>query len=456
MTELHEVATEQLPTRASRLDRLKFGREHGKLLAGSGAGWALDAMDVGLISYVMTALAVEWDLTNTQLSWIGSIGFVGMMIGASVGGLLADKLGRRNVFALTLLVYGIATGMAAFSAGIAMLMILRFVVGLGLGAELPVASTLVSEFAPQRIRGRMVVWLESFWALGWIMAALLGYFLVPQTIGGWSGWRWALLVGLVPAAYALVVRHGLPESVRFLESKGKLRQAEESVREFETNSGVEQAIGVDTAVRHTPVSVETVETQQESLFSPNLRRRTIALWAVWFFVNLSYYGAFTWMPTLLLRQGHSLVRSFEYTLIITLAQIPGYAVAAWLIEKWGRRPTLACFLLGSGISAVLFGIQTDPTGIIIAGCAMSFFNLGAWGALYAIGPEIYPTSMRGTGTGAASAAGRVAAIIAPLCVPLMLTVGGNPLVFGVFGASFLIAAGSALFLPERRLQNMVE
>ena len=99
----------QLPSRAQRLDRLKFGREHGKLLVGSGVGWALDAMDVGLISYVMTALAVHWNLSNTQLSWIGSIGFVGMMIGASVGGLLADRIGRRNVFALTLLVYGIAT-----------------------------------------------------------------------------------------------------------------------------------------------------------------------------------------------------------------------------------------------------------------------------------------------------------------------------------------------------------
>ena len=216
------MTTGELPTRAERLNRLRFSPEHGKLLVGSGVGWALDAMDVGLISYVMTALAAQWGLSNGQLSWIGSIGFVGMMIGASVGGLLADRLGRRNVFAMTLLVYGIATGAAAFSTGVAMLIVLRLIVGLGLGAELPVASTLVSEFAPQRIRGRMVVWLESFWALGWILAALLGYFLVPRSIGGWPGWRWALLVGIVPTAYALVVRHGLPESVRFLESVGRL------------------------------------------------------------------------------------------------------------------------------------------------------------------------------------------------------------------------------------------
>ena len=444
-----------LPSRSERLNRLKFGREHGKLLLGSGVGWALDAMDVGLISYIMTALAAEWALGNTELSWIGSIGAVGMMIGASLGGLLSDKIGRRNVFALTLLVYGVATGMAAFSTGVAMLIILRFIVGLGLGAELPVASTLVSEFAPQRIRGRMVVWLEAFWAVGWIMAALLGYLLVPRTIAGWEGWRWALLVGIVPALYALVVRHGLPESVRFLESKGRLREAEVAVREFEKYSGGTAELSVDEAVEQTPVSVDATD-DPPSIFSPELRKRTIALWSVWFFVNLSYYGAFLWLPSLMFRQGHTLVRSFQFTLIITLAQLPGYAVAAWLIEKWGRRPTLASFLLMSAVSAGFYGLQTTPTGIIIAGCALSFFNLGAWGALYAIGPEIYPTSMRGTGTGQAAAAGRVAAIIAPLSVPFLLTWGGNPLVFGVFAVSFAIAAASALLLPERRNQTMVE
>ena len=455
MSEQLPGSASTLPTRAERLNRLPFGREHGKLLVGSGIGWALDAMDVGLISYVMAALAATWKLENTQLSWIGSIGFVGMMIGASVGGLLADRLGRRNVFALTLLVYGLATGAAAFSTGVAMLIVLRFIVGLGLGAELPVASTLVSEYAPQRIRGRMVVWLESFWAVGWIVAALLGYFLVPKEPGGWPGWRWALLVGIIPAFYALVVRQGLPESVRFLESKGRLAEAERSVRLFEKHSNVVPDAEFEVAVTQTPLSIEPSQTKI-SIFSPLLRKRTIALWSVWFFVNLSYYGAFTWLPTLLFRQGHSLVRSFEYTLIITLAQLPGYAVAAWLIEKWGRRPTLATFLLGSGIAAGLFGLQNSTAGILLAGMALSFFNLGAWGALYAIGPEIYPTAMRGTGTGAAAAVGRVAAVIAPLGVPFLLAGGGSPLVFGVFAVSFAVAASSALLLPERSQLSMVE
>ena len=438
-------------TRTERLDGLPFTRKHRKLLLGSGLGWALDAMDVGLISFVMAALAVHWSLTPTELSWIGSIGFVGMAVGAALGGLLADKIGRRQVFAATLLVYGIATGAAALSTGIAMLIVLRFIVGLGLGAELPVASTLVSEFAPRSIRGRVVVILEGFWAVGWIMAAVIGYFVVPASD---DGWRWALAIGLVPAAYALVIRFGLPESVRYLESKGRHAEAERVVREFEASAGIHhEAVpsaeaGAQAAAPAAPSAV--ADEPLESIWSPRLRRRTGALWIVWFGINFSYYGAFIWLPSLLVAQGFDLVRSFGYTLVITLAQLPGYAVAAWLIEVWGRRITLAVFLLGSAISAGLFGLAGSPATIIAAGMALSFFNLGAWGALYAIGPELYPTRTRGAGTGAAAAFGRIASIIAPLLVPFLLDTGDTVMVFAVFAAAFVVAALAAFTLPERK------
>lgn len=433
-----EAGTETSLTRSERLDRLPFTRRHGRLLVGSGLGWALDAMDVGLISFVMAALASQWKLDSTTLSWIGSIGFVGMAIGASLGGLLADRIGRRQVFALTLLVYGIATGASALVTSVAMLIVLRFIVGLGLGAELPVASTLVSEYAPKAIRGRVVVALEAFWAVGWIMAALLGYLLVPASE---NGWRWALAVGIIPTVYAAVIRWTLPESVRFLESKGRTEQAEAAVRSFEESAGVAAVPSADAPA--------AAAAPTDSIWSPAYRVRTAALWAVWFCINLSYYGAFIWIPTLLVQRGFPLVKSFEFTLIITLAQLPGYAVAAWLIEKWGRRITLAGFLAGSALAAAGFGFATTEASIIATGCALSFFNLGAWGALYAVGPELYPTGVRGKGTGAAAAFGRIASMLAPLSVPLLVGGGGLALTFGVFGLAFLIAAGAALLLPEQ-------
>ncbi|KGJ72684.1 membrane protein [Cryobacterium roopkundense] len=431
--------------RSARLDALPFTREHRKLLVGSGTGWALDAMDVGLISFVLAQLNVQWQATSTELSFIASSGFLGMAIGAGLGGLLADRIGRRQVFALTLLIYGLATGASALSGTIAVLIAWRFVVGLGLGAELPVASTLVSEFAPPRIRGRIIVILESFWAVGWTLAAVIGFLMVPASA---DGWRWALAIGAAPAVYAVVVRLGLPESVRFLESRGRHREAEATVRRFEKSAGV-AAPGAEVAAQ-APAPVAVVKPRVSALWSPGLRRRTGALWLVWFCVNFSYYGAFIWLPTILVASGFSLVRSFAYTLIITVAQLPGYAASAYLIERWGRRRTLAVFLAGSAVSAVLFGLAGDTTQVIGAGMLLSFFNLGAWGALYAVTPEIYPTGIRATGAGWAAGIGRIAAILAPLAVPLLRDMGGTGLLFAVFAAFFVVAALGAFGLPEKQ------
>ena len=430
-------------TRSQRLDRLPWTRKHSRLLGGSGIGWALDAMDVGLISFVIAQLAVVWKADAGALGFVASAGFLGMAIGASLGGLLADKLGRRQVFALTLLVYGVFTGLSAFSLSVGMLIALRFLVGLGLGSELPVASTLVSEFAPARIRGRVIVILESFWAVGWTAAALIGYFVIPTSD---DGWRWALALGAVPAVWAIFVRLRLPESVRFLEAKGRHAEAERIVADFEDAAGV----ATPPASAEPPEPAVTAERPIATLFGARLRRRTISLWLVWFCVNFAYYGAFIWLPTLLVAQGFSLVRSFEYTLIITLAQLPGYAASAWLVEKWGRRVTLAVFLAGSAVSAGLFGTAGDVTSILVFGALLSFFNLGAWGALYAVTPELYPTRVRGTGAGWAAGFGRLASIVAPLCEPLLLAAGGVALPFGVFAAVFAVAAFAALTLPDLR------
>ncbi|WP_282852187.1 MFS transporter [Gulosibacter sediminis] len=444
------------PSRSERLDRLPFTAKHGRLLFGSGVGWALDAMDVGLISFVIAALIEQQIVTTGEASWIASLGFVGMAVGATLGGLIADRIGRRQVFAITLIIYGLATGASALASGAALLMVLRFFVGLGLGAELPVASTLVSEFAPKRIRGRLVVWLEAFWAVGWILAALVGTFVVAS---GEQGWRWALALGMVPAVYAIVVRLGLPESVRFLEGKGRIDEAERIVREFEASTETQQTMQrIREAEQQPPARADAVDesdaVERPHIWSPALRRRTIALWTIWFCINLSYYGAFIWIPSLLVADGFTLVKSFQFTLIITLAQLPGYAVAAWLIEVWGRRGTLAVFLAGSAVAAAFYGLSGGfgEGWIIAAGCLLSFFNLGAWGALYAIGPELYPTNIRGTGAGAAAGFGRIASIIAPLLVPALVAVGGGSIVpvFTVFAIAFAIAAGAALVLPEQR------
>ncbi|GAB2836942.1 MFS transporter [Microbacterium insulae] len=436
-------------TISRRLDELPFTRRHLRVLTGSGLGWALDAMDVGLISFVIAALAVQWQLQPQETAWIASVGFIGMAVGASVGGLLADRFGRRSVFAVTLLVYGLATGASALVGGLVALLILRFIVGLGLGAELPVASTYVSEFAPARMRGRLIVFLEAFWAVGWTAAALIGYFVIPASE---AGWRWAFALGALPAAYALVVRWGLPESARWLERRGRFADAERVVRSFEESAGAASpsSAAATQRVDAAPPVATSLSSRLAALWATEFRVRTACLWLVWFCVNFSYYGAFIWIPSILVAQGYDLVRSFGFTLVITLAQLPGYAVAAWLIEVWGRRVTLSVFLVGSAIAAGFFGTASTEVAVIAAGMALSFFNLGAWGALYAVTPEMYPTSLRATGSGWAAGAGRLASILAPLSVPLLLAAGGAPLLFVVFAVFFAVAAVAAWGLVDRR------
>lgn len=441
-----DADTRAAATLSERLDRLPFTRRHLRVLTGSGIGWALDAMDVGLISFVIAALAAQWSLQPHETAWIASVGFIGMAIGASLGGLLADRFGRRQVFAITLLVYGLATGASALVGGLVALLVLRFFVGLGLGAELPVASTYVSEFAPARIRGRLIVILEAFWAVGWTIAALIGYLVIPASD---DGWRWAFALGAIPAVYALIVRWGLPESARWLERHGRHAAAEAVVRSFEDAAGA-VAPTVAAGATAPPPAATSTGARLAGLWSREFRVRTACLWLVWFCVNFSYYGAFIWIPSILVSQGYDLVRSFGFTLIITLAQLPGYAAAAWLIEVWGRRATLSVFLVGSAVSAVLFGTAGSEAGIIGWGMALSFFNLGAWGALYAVTPEMYPTSLRATGSGWAAGVGRIASIVAPLVVPMLLLAGGAPTLFVVFAAFFAVAALAAWGLIDRR------
>ncbi|WP_063254711.1 MFS transporter [Neobacillus niacini] len=383
-----------------------------RLLWVSGTGWMFDAMDVGMLSFIIAALSVEWDLTAQQMGWIGSIQSIGMAVGALIFGLMADRIGRKNVFIITLLLFSIGSGISAFATSITIFLILRFFIGMGLGGELPVASTLVSESVPAEKRGRIVVLLESFWAAGWLIAAVISYFIIPK-----FGWSTALLISATPALYALYLRIGLPDSPRFeaLKDKEKI-SAWQSIANLWTNE---------------------------------YRRRTTMLWIVWFCVVFSYYGMFLWLPSVMVLKGFSLIKSFGYVLIMTLAQLPGYFTAAWCIEKFGRKFVLAVYLIGTAISAFLFGNAESTALLITSGILLSFFNLGAWGGLYAYTPEQYPTIIRGTGAGSAAAFGRLGGVLGPLLVGYLVAQETSiSTIFTIFCISVFIAAIAVIFLGK--------
>lgn len=390
-----------------------------KLLGLAGTGWMFDAMDVGILSFVIAAVAIDWNLTPEQMGWIGSVNSIGMAVGAFIFGMLADKIGRKQVFMITLIMFSVASGLSALTTTLAAFLVLRFFVGAGLGGELPVASTLVSESVAAHERGRVVVLLESFWAVGWILAALIAYFIIPD-----YGWRIALIITALPAFYAIYLRRNLPDSPKFEQDAEK------------KESGLSKL---------------------KTIWSPEYAKRTTMLWIVWFTVVFSYYGMFLWLPSVMVMKGFDMIESFGYVLLMTIAQLPGYFTAAWLIERVGRKFVLSTYLLGTALSAVAFGNAETLATILTFGALLSFFNLGAWGALYAYSPEQYPTAVRATGSGAAAAVGRVGGIFGPLLVGFLLKAGYDfGLIFGVFCAAILIGILAVIVLGTETKQVELE
>lgn len=390
-----------------------------KLLGIAGLAWMFDAMDVGILSFVIAALAIDWNLSPEQMGWIGSVNSIGMAVGALVFGVFADKVGRKKIFMITLLLFSIASGLSALTTTLAAFLILRFFVGMGLGGELPVASTLVSESVEAKERGKVVVLLESFWAAGWIISAIIAYFIIPD-----YGWRIALIITALPAFYAIYLRLKLPDSPKYTEKKSETR---------------------------------TIMQNMSEVWSKKYAKRTLMLWIVWFTVVFSYYGMFLWLPSVMVIKGFTLIKSFEYVLIMTIAQLPGYFSAAWLIERAGRKFVLITYLLGTAASAFVFGSAETTTLLMVSGILLSFFNLGAWGALYAYSPEQYPTVIRATGSGMAASVGRIGGILGPLLVGTLVMRGYEiGYIFTIFCIAIVIGVLAVLFLGTETKQIELE
>ncbi|TVY07782.1 MFS transporter [Paenibacillus cremeus] len=395
-----------------------------KLLFSAGLSWLFDAMDVGIISFIAAALTLEWKLSAQQVGLLTAINSVGMAVGAVVAGSLADRYGRRSILIWTLLIFSAASGLSAVAATFTVLCTLRFFTGFGLGGELPVASTLVSESVAPRDRGRAVVLLESFWAVGWIASALIAFFVIPH-----YGWRMAFVIGALPALYALYLRRAIQDSPRYTEQQSRKLPFGERVA---------------------------------SVWSADHRRSTLTVWILWFMVVFSYYGMFLWLPSVMVMKGFGLVKSFQYVLIMTLAQLPGYFTAAYCIEAFGRKFVLVTYLLLAAGSALWFGNAATEGSLIGAGICLSFFNLGAWGGMYAYTPELYPTAVRSTGVGLAASFGRIGGIIGPYLVGLLVARGtAITAIFVIFFVAMVIGAMAVLFFgketkgmdPDREVSN---
>jgi putative MFS transporter len=432
------IAAADIPARLERLPMTSYQR---KLFAVIATAWLADQVDVALLAFLLGSLVVAFHLTPVQAGELAAMTFAGQLVGNIAAGTASDRFGRRAVFQVTMLLWGAASFAAAASWSISSLMVFRFLIGAGVGGEAPVAQAMVCEIVPAKVRGKYIAIMEGFWAVGYVFSGAISYFVLPLL-----GWRGVFVIVGLFSIVVLLARRTLPESPRWLADRGRHAEAEQTMEAMETE--VTRRYGralppptllpVDTAL-HTNSGLATI-------FSRDYAVRTVMAGGLWFFSLIGFFGLSSWLAVLLHAHGFSIISSVGFLTIITLGGIPGFIAAAILLERAGRKPTTAGFLLLSAVSAYVYGHVETEMALLIAGLIMQFFMFGMWSCLYAYTPELYPTRARASGAGFASAVGRVGAILGPVIVPLVVAREGQGAAFALGAGSFAIAAALVLVL----------
>jgi MFS transporter, putative metabolite:H+ symporter len=412
---------------------------HRRAVAITGIAWTFVAMEILLIGFTLPLFGSIWNLSATWLGWIGASALAGSLVGSLLLGRLADQTGRKRIFQASILWYSIFTALTALAWGPTSLFALRFLAGIGLGGMLVVDPSLLAEYLPPQRRGRFLVLLDFFWPIGLLIAIGLSWVFLDR-LGG--AWRWLFAAAALPAFLAYVARRTLPESPYWLARRGRLTEAADVLGRI-TGKPVD---GDSLAMPHEPSS------SPRELFRTPLRATSAVIILVWVALNVSYYGLFIWLPGVLGAQGTVALNVYVLLALVALAQFPGYAASLWLVEAWGRKPTLGAFLALGGVSALTFALTRSTSVYVAALFFVGFFNLGAWGAVYPYTSELFPTRLRSTAFGMVEGVGKAAAIAGPYLFGYLLDTTGAT-VWSLTFVAAVMAAGALVTLLGRETRG---
>ncbi|KAI3610249.1 hypothetical protein D8I24_0511 (plasmid) [Cupriavidus necator H850] len=408
----------------ARLDRLPISRFHWRILMLISIGALLDAFDVYLASGVLAATLKEGFSTLQSNAAFISMTFLGMFIGAGVAGYVGDRYGRRYSYQANLAVFGVASLLACFAPNIETLIALRFVMGVGLGAELVVAAGTLLEFVPPAYRGRWIALLGLMINSGLLIATSVGYVVIPNL-----GWRWMFAIAGAGGILVWLMRKSMPESPRWLESAGRTQEAEATLAAIEAD--VAARTGPLPPVTHVQV-VEARKTPFSALFTREMIGRTLVASLTCVAINIAVYGFVAWLPTFFVKQGLTVVQSLGFTTLMAFGA-PGGALVGFLLgDKIGRRRGLILFSLATIALGVIYPNMRDATSITIVGFALvtSIYTVVTLG-LYGYIPELFPTQYRLRGTGVAGMCGRAASMSTPYLAVMLFQQFGLSGVLGM-------------------------
>ena len=427
-----------------RIERLPLTAYQIKARLIVGIATFFDAFDIVTMSFALPSLIGAWHLKPQQIGLLLSASFIGQLIGAIFFGRLAERFGRLRTTVLTVLVFSIFSFCCAAAWNYMALIAFRLLQGIGLGGEVPVAASYINEIAKAKGRGKFVLLYELVFPIGLMIGSLAGFWIVPL-----FGWRWLFIIGGVPALAALYLRIALPESPRWLASKGHIDRAEKAMTKIE--DGVRKALGTTELPEVKIAAVATAgghTTRFSELFRGIYLRRTLFIWFVWFALNLSNHGIGGWLPSLYRSVFKlSVSDSLGLSLLSTFAGLLGSIAVALMIDRIGRRRWLA---MSATIGGCLFAVVwlTGASRVVYVAAFASianFFFFSNTLALYLYTPELYPTRMRTLGLGMSSAVMRVASMSAPFITGVVVAQGALPSAFLLYGGA-AVAGGIVIAL----------
>ena len=437
----------------ARIERLPLSSWQIKTRIIVGTATFFDAFDALSITYVLPAVVPAWKLTPTATGWLISAGFLGQLIGALVGGVLAERIGRRPVIVAAVLWFGLFSIACGWAWNYESLLVLRLLQGLGLGAEVPVAATYISELAKAKGRGRFVLLFELVFPIGLVAVAIMGRWIVP------IGWQYLFFLGGVPALFALFMMRNLPESPRWLASRGRIDEAATAMAfiEQEVQTATDKPLP---PVEAAPKPAVAKRATWSELFSLAYRRRTLVIWVAWFATYFANYGLTTWLPTIYRSVFKlPLEDALNYGLLTQACGLVTSFACALLIDRVGRRIWFATAFAGAAAALLtLWWIGPNSAERILVFAILTNLCISTLSlALYLYTAELYPTRVRALGTSTGTAWLRLASILGPSVVGTVLASGGLGDVFLVFGAVVLVASiVVALFATETKARVLEE
>ncbi|GAA1901390.1 MFS transporter [Streptomyces durmitorensis] len=422
----------------------------GKIFIIGGLGYLFDAYDIALNGFLMPLLGKHFDLSLSERGLVATANLVGMAVGAVAWGAVADRIGRKKAFSVTLLIFAMFSVLGALAPTYPVFLALRFLAGVGLGGCIPVDYALVGEFSPRKYRGRILTALDAWWPVGVTLCGLVSTAML--TLDG--NWRWMLATMVLPALLLFWARRGIPESPIYLTKKGREVEARKVIDDLVARTGapVEPYVIPDPVPDDGPRGVAAAVDQLRRIwaFSPRI---TSAAWLLFSTIMLVYYAALSWMPSILKEEGQGDTAAFMSTTLMSGVGIVGVLVSTALVDLVGRKWLIGVSAPVASLALVVFALVRDlPTGSVVAIGVFGFLAQLAIPALYAYVSELYPTPLRASGFGWASSVSRALTGFAPLLFgSVMWPVLGLPLTFAVLGGTVLVAVvWMAVAAPETK------